>query len=72
VEKIILQVYLIIVQEKDQHHRQGKNNCIGFFFIRWFFRPSAIRNLNSPGGADWNQSEEGIFIEYLFFLIDFY
>ncbi len=60
-EKIILQVYLIIVQENDHHHQQGINNSfLRILFFIFFSRPSSIRNLNSPGGADWNQSEEGI------------
>ena len=44
--------------------RQGKER-IGIHplmlnFVSFFFsRPSSTRNLNSPGGADWNQSEDG-------------
>jgi hypothetical protein len=62
VEKIILPVYRIIVQEKPHPHQQhGINNrSFPISFIVFSCRPSSIRNLNSPGGADWNQSEEGI------------
>ncbi len=31
-----------------------------FYFSVFFSRPSSTRNLNSPGGADWNQSEENL------------
>ena len=60
VEKIILQVYRIIVQENDQRHQQGRSILLVSFIPICVFRPTSTRNLNSPGGADWNQSEEGI------------
>jgi hypothetical protein len=63
VEKIILPVYRIIVQEKPHPHQQHGINNRSFrihFIVFFSCRPSSTRNLNSPGGADWNQSEEGI------------